>query len=129
VIIPQTFANDRGTALRVLAGLRAGSRREVAPGDVVVWGPYDALYEALDAVLGEHAAVVGEALREPAAELGRALALLTEGPVPAELAARVAELPPVSEPVVLVEVRRLALVVLALLDEIADPGPGSGAGG
>jgi hypothetical protein len=38
-------------------------------------------------------------------------------------------LPPVSEPVVLVEVRRLALVVLALLDEIADPGPGSGAGG
>jgi hypothetical protein len=127
VIVPETFANDRGTALRVLAGLRAVARREVAPGDVVVFGARDALYEALDAVLGEHAAVVGEALAEPAAELGRALALLTEEPVSAELAARVAELPPVSEPVVLVEVRRLALVVLALLDEIADPGSGSGA--
>jgi hypothetical protein len=62
-----------------------------------------------------------------AAELGRGLTLPAEGPVPAELAARAGELPPVPERVELVDVRRPALVVPALLDEIADPGTGSGA--
>jgi hypothetical protein len=68
-------------------------------------------------------------LPELAAELGRGLTLLAEAPVPPELATRAAELPPVSGFVELVDVRRLALVVLALLDEIADPAPAADAAG